>query len=195
MQPAVAELYNQFLTLRNTLSRFTGDKGNWFNAQDLILSNAFHCRSEEVSPYLKELENNIRHLDLISNLEHAEYLSQTIRDQFACLRNLSNSQNVNQKHMAYRQKSKRQLQQVKSLSKRANQSSQELYQELSKLQEFERRLLEMVNDKQAELNKYQGQKLRQDLQTQVLLTQQRLGRCRQAISKVEEQIQALDNRN
>ena len=195
MNKPLEHMQHQFDIIKQQLSQFKGDKGKWFNHQDLFVSKSFHCQSEELADYTKELEKNIKLLSSITSVEHAEYLSQRVQDQFACFRNLLNAQKLNSKHQNHRKATFQRLQRVKQLSKQVNQSSQELYQELSKLQEYERRLIDMVAEKQQTLHQYKGQKHRQEYQQQVLVTQQRLGRCRQALSKVEEQIQKLDNRS
>ena len=195
MTDTIQQLVNQLDSIKQQLGDFHRANGKWFNAQDLFVSNSFHSQSEEVNDYLIELESNIQHLGRLSNLMHAEFLAERIRDQFACLKNLLNSQTVNTKHQTQRASTAKRVNRLKQLTRQVTQSSQELYQELSKLQEYERRLIEMVAEKQQILHQYQGKKHRQEYQQQVLVTQQRLGRCRQALSKVEEQIQQLDNKN
>lgn len=184
-------LLEQFSVLKQQLLAQKEQLKNWFNRSDLIFSSCFYAQSDDIQEYLDELEININKLSTVRHQVQSEYLSERITEQFACLKSLLNSVSLSKKHKQQRPKPSY-VQQVKTLSKKVNQGSQELYAELSKLQEYERRLVEMVEQKQLQLSSYKGNKLKGDYQQQVLLTQQRLGRCRQAISKVEEDIQRLD---
>ena len=73
------------------------------------------------------------------------------------------------------------------------QSSQELHQKLSQHHEFERRLLEMLNEKEYQLSKC-GNSQRQATSQEVLALHQRLGRCRKAISLIERDIEFIEKR-
>ena len=195
MKDVYQSLTLQFEALKNNINESGLNQKSWFNASEFFNAGCFACHSEELKDYLSELEQQINKLKAVSSIQYAEHLTITITEQFSCFRSLLNSFSVNEKHKSYKAKNRTRLQKVKSLTRQVTQSSQELYQELSQLQDYERRLLEMVNNKQQTLNQYSGQKHKNEYQQQVLLTQQRLGRCRQAISKVEEQIQRLDNRD
>ena len=72
------------------------------------------------------------------------------------------------------------------MAKKIMTSSHELYKKLSEYHEFERRLVAMLNEKNLQINKTNNtQQHTQD----ILTLHQRLGRCRQAISKVEREIE------
>lgn len=73
------------------------------------------------------------------------------------------------------------------------QNSQSLYQKLSEHHEFERRLVLMLNEQQQNLAKCHANK-NQELSQQVLVLHQRLGRCRQAISLIERDIEFSEKR-
>lgn len=192
----MSSLFQQLQTQFQQLQQMIVDAGikphQWFGNSDLFNSSCFYCQSDEVRDYLKELENNIKRLEQISEAGYSEFLTERITQQFVCLKALVNARSVNSKNQSYKRDKQKKLAQIKHFANKATKSSQDLYSELSELQQFERRLLDMVNEKQMQLNAYTGSKNRQELQQQVLLTQQRLGRCRQALSKVEEQIQRLD---
>lgn len=189
------QLHHSLELLKQQISNLNIKPEQWFKRSDLFNSNAFSTKSDDIHDYIKELQNNISRLTNTQSVELGEFLAEQIQTQFACLRNLVNSNNLNTKAKAYDKAHVKRLRQVQMLTKQVSKDSQQLYSELSELKEFERRLEEMVSDKQNQLLSYGGQKLKQDYQQQVLLTQQRLGRCRQAISKVEDQIQQLDSKN
>lgn len=194
---SVEKLKQQFNQLQSELQHRGLSKMKWMNNSDFFVSSSFFVQSDELQDYLLELKSNISKIGRVSDQIQLEYLSERIRDQFACLTNLMNSLSVNAKQQQKRKTSNLQsrVAQMKKFTAKISKSSQELYAELSKLQEFERRLTEMVAEKQHQLASYSGQKLKTDYQQQVLTTQQRLGRCRKALSELEEQIQELDNRN
>ncbi|NVK24316.1 MAG: primosomal replication protein [Gammaproteobacteria bacterium] len=195
MNNRIDELVQQFERLKQQVTAANIKQEQWFNKSDLFNSSSFYCQSDETHDYLKELETNIEKLSKIGENEYLEFLVDRITQQFSCFRSLLNSQSVNNKAKSYHRSHNQRLAKVKQLTRTVHQSSQDLYAELSKLQEFERRLIEMVTEKQQQLQQYSGSKLKNDYQQQVLVTQQRLGRCRQALSKVEEQIQKLDEQS
>ena len=188
-------LHIQYQQLLAEFEQSNIDQNNWFNHSDVIVSSAFTTRSDELGDYFTELSANINKLAKLKDPDYLEFLADKVTQQFSCLRSLLNSAVVNTKERQHKRKKIARTQQAKAFASRVTQSSQHLYAELSKLQEYERRLLDMVNDKQQQLHQYKGNQLRGQYQQEVLAYQQRLGRCRQALSKVEEQIQKLDERN
>lgn len=188
----VRNLQQQYALLFQTFEELKINQENWFNHSDFFHSDAFKTKSNELADYFSELNADIQKLEKISEPSYVEFLAEKITQEFACLKALLNARNLDAKNKAYNKQKRSQVQKVKQFAKKITKSSQSLYQELSKLQEYERRLLDMVTERQQQLNQYQGEKHRSEYQQQVLTYQQRLGRCRQAISKVEEQIQQLD---
>lgn len=188
----VHSLEAQFQVLVTQFEQLKLNQENWFNHSDFFNSTAFYTKSDELSDYFNELKSDIDKLSRITDTTHIEFLADKITQEFACFKALLNAKYLDAKNSAYKKQQFSKLQKVKQFTKTITQSSQSLYQELSKLQEYERRLLDMVTERQQQLNQYQGQKHKAEYQQQVLTYQQRLGRCRQAISKVEEQIQQLD---
>lgn len=195
---SVQELKNKVDELKHQLSAVLQGQQQWFKASDVFNSSHFYTKSDELKDYIKELENNVNRLATVNDTTHAEYLTERISVQFTCLKNFYNSSYLSKKYSSQNKQLFSKVNRVKQMAAKATQSSQELYQELSKLQEYERRLLDMVTEKQSMLNQAQQGRIsntqKTELQNQVLVTQQRLGRCRKAISGVEEQIQRLDTR-
>lgn len=188
-------LFTKLQELESAFESSTIDDENWFNRSDVFVSSAFYTKSNELADYVKELKDNITKLDKLNEQAYLEFLADKVTQQFTCLKSLLNSAPLNTKDKTYRYRQKSKVQQAKQFAKQVTQSSQELYSELSKLQEYERRLQEMVAERQQKLHQYQGTVKRQEHQQEVLTYQQRLGRCRQALSKIEEQIQRLDDKN
>ena len=192
--PAYSRLQIQIAELEASLAPIMNKERAWFKASDIFFSNAFYSRSDELQDYIKELKSNINRLSSVKDETQVAYLTDKISEQFSCFRNFLNSQGLDSKYVKQKRHRVNLQQRVKNIAQVATQSSQELYQELSKLQEYERRLLDMVAEKQQQLMSFHGSN-KTEMQQHVLHTQQRLGRCRQAISGVEEKIQKLDSRN
>ncbi len=73
-------------------------------------------------------------------------------------------------------------------------NSHQIHQELAQHHEYERRLNEMVYERQAKMNNAKAT-LAQQLQKEILALHQRLGKCRRAISAIEERIQFAESGN
>jgi len=195
MNLLINQLTVQFEKLEYEVKGLKLSSRQWFANSDIFRSSGFATRSEDIDDYLLELSATIKKLATVTNEQHIGYLSERVTQQFSCLKRLLKSNDINTRNTQYTKDKIRNLSKAKRFAVQASQSSQELYAELSKLQEFERRLLDKVNLSQQELNMYKGQSNRPALQQEVLTNQQRLGRCRQALSKIEESIQKLDNNN
>lgn len=82
----------------------------------------------------------------------------------------------------------------KKLAKTVLLSSHQLYQQLSEHHEFERRLIDMINEREQQRVQHKGKN--NDLISQeVLALHQRLGRCRKAISSIERNIELSEKKN
>lgn len=195
MNSLINQLTLQFEKLEYEIKGLKLSSKQWFANSDIFRSSGFATRSEDIDDYLSELKSTINQLSTVTSEQHISYLSERVTQQFTCLKRLLKSNDINTKNTQYSKDRIKNLSKAKRFAVQASQSSQELYAELSKLQEFERRLLDKVTLSQQALNMYQGQSNRPALQQEVLTNQQRLGRCRQALSKVEESIQKLDNNN
>jgi primosomal replication protein N'' len=191
----ITQLTLQSEKLKEQIKGLKLNSQQWFANSDIFRSSGFATRSEDISDYLLELTATINKLAKVTDEQHIAYLSERITQQFSCLKGLVKSNEINLKNSQYSRDRIRNLSKIKKFTVKASQSSQELYAELSKLQEFERRLLDKVSESQQQLSMYKGNANRMALQQDVLTNQQRLGRCRQALSKIEESIQKLDNNN
>lgn len=79
----------------------------------------------------------------------------------------------------------------KKAAKQLFKSSQALYQQLSEHHEFERRLMTMLDERELHRKSITPSKAN-TIAAEVLALHQRLGRCRQAISKIERQIELAE---
>lgn len=189
---AITKLTNLLNSLKKTANDI--DSLNESNKAHRLLennsmfsNNLFRTQSDKFFPYLIEVEKNIKELDYLlkkkkNDFSHA--LLGTIEQQLNALYNAISSNTVIHNAAEIQQA---QLKKIKyrNMAKKIMLSSHELYNKLSEYQEFERRLLDMLHEK----NNLASGKNKAKYTDEALVVHQRLGRCRQAISKVEREIE------
>ncbi|ENI4126980.1 primosomal replication protein [Vibrio fluvialis] len=138
----------------------------------------FHCHGKLLTPCVQEAESTLSAIlreqqagKLTS--QRAEYLTERLLAQVAAIQRELSTQSIRKsepKHSSYYHK-----------------PISDLYQDLAQHQDWERRLMEMVRDKQYALEQasvFQKQAAQQAL----LAVEQRLKRCQEAKAKIEKQI-------
>lgn len=160
---------------------------------DIFSEKLFLTHSDQFQPYVDEVKNKTNELARLlaankNTLAHSRLL--TIEQQISSLRNALNSNSTLHKEPAQRLvaiKSRR----YKKAAQAVMQSSHNLHNKLNETFEFERRLLEMI---EAREKQYHGASVKMSTQLtgEVLALHQRLGRCRQAISKLEREISSAE---
>lgn len=156
----------------------------------------FSTKGKLYSPYVIEIKSlfaKIPHLLSHDSKMPAESAIEKIEQQIAALSTALASfklQNKNEQFFTKQEKKQRYKKYTQSLL----QPTHDLYQQLAETHEFERRLLMMLEEKQQALNTSTEAK-RQAKQQEVLVVHQRLGRCRQAISKIERQIEMAEKKS
>ncbi len=158
--------------------------------------NLFNTNSDLFTDYVIEIKSKTAQLSRLiknKNEELSKYQIELIEKQISSLHNAFHS-NKNIHDEAQNRLNAMASRRYKKAVKAVIQPSQNLYQNLSEHHEFERRLLQMLQDKEQERVQASNatfNKLSQD----VLTLHQRLGRCRQAISKIEADIVKFESRN
>lgn len=153
----------------------------------------FRSQSDKFIAYYYEIEKEVKGLQQTINLGNNDISHQFIERIEQQITALYNAIGATQTRLTSgsleltRKRNKRYQSAVKSLTE----NSHSLHQKLAEYRGFERRLSMMLDDKNS-----QHQQCKASVQTalsQELLTlHQRLGRCRQAISKVEKQIEMME---
>ncbi|MEW6981787.1 primosomal replication protein PriC [Colwelliaceae bacterium 6471] len=158
----------------------------------------FTTYSDKFLPYVREVEQRTHELDRLikaNKTDFAQNLISQIEQQILALLNALNA------NTSMHQEAAQRLSRLKSIkAKRYKkalvnvvQSTQDLYQKLSEHHEFERRLLEMLNDREQQRTQ-SSNATSNTLSQEVLALHQRLGRCRHAISQIERQIEYAEKR-
>lgn len=155
----------------------------------------FSTKSDKLSHYVDEIRKKTEELGLLISAKKVQFSYARlalIEQQISAIKNAINaneSQNNASKQHIQMLKNKKYRQAAQSFI----QPTQSLYQKLSETHEFERRLLDMLDQKQLQFS--QATKSTKDkISEELLVLHQRLGRCRQAISKLERQIEMSEKR-
>ncbi len=167
-----------------------------FRKDNNVFSEAlFNTHSEYLTPYVNETQGKINELQALLQQNKRQFAMQRLQDveqQIAALINaIKANSTLNKSSSQQWQAAKQRRYQKAAQQLMAN--SQALHQKLAETFEFERRLQLMLNDKENELA-ITGDQQKQAVTQQILVLHQRLGRCRQAISKLERQIEMSEKR-
>lgn len=175
----LATLKHQLQQLRQQAEQLdakpmAGKPQNWFD------SGLFNCRSPHLADYVADAQRNLRHLsDTKLTDATRQRLVQRLSEQTSALTQAFRNVDTRKTPGAKAAYAKAVLQQV-------NTSSQQLYQQLSDTQEFERRLQDMITLANRDNSPEAVQR--------ALALHARLGRCRKALFDIEQQIQDLERR-
>ncbi len=164
---------------------------------DLFSMTLFSTSSDQYSAYVNETIKKTNELEklLAANLSElaSEQLTQ-IEQQIIALNNALKANNVLHQDSQYqlnKRKVKTQQYKYQKATQAVIQSSQNLYQKLAEHHEFERRLATMIAEREyqrADSSNKESQKITQE----ILKLHQRLGRCRQAITQIEKEIERAE---
>lgn len=164
--------------------------------KSLFSESIFASRSDKYFVYCQEVEKNLKNLDALLTKNQntiANSLLERIEQQLSALHSALSGNDVIYKEAGIRQ-NKINVGRYKKAAKAVMQSSHQLYQQLNEYLEFERRLSNMLEERNRALTN-STQANQATLQAEVLALHQRLGRCRQAISKVERTIELAEKQS
>lgn len=174
-----------------------------FKYRDIFNTQLFRCESTELLDYVIEAEQNFH--TLLNGGQYAAHLNalgEKLTDQIAALSQALRSNEVARKELKYQRSQSKKRYSQKNKNQNKNQqaakffmkNSHQLHQELAENLEFERRLNEMIFERQAKMQQA-SQQTASHLQREILALHQRLGKCRRAITAVEERIQLSESKN
>jgi primosomal replication protein N'' len=166
----------------------------------------FFSQSDRYLPYVEEVERRLAEftrLVVANKIELSRALLAHLEQQISAISNALQANStihqaaklsfdVNKKVRIKKAKAK-QANKYRDLAKQLVLSSHQLYQKLTEHHEFERRLMDMLIEKERqrlECKKHESERL----SIEVLTLHQRLGRCRKAISIIERDIELAEKR-
>ncbi|WMN59805.1 primosomal replication protein [Pseudoalteromonas xiamenensis] len=161
------------------------DKNRYIQSQPSLFSNRlFVSKSLKLRDYVDEIVQSLASLPPETHRHAYQFAITKIGEQIEAVIKVLKSTPVWAKEN--KPSSQKQHQYRKAIT-RIMQSSHELYQELSQNHEFERRLIDMIEERKRLLddaNKTDVEKLNKE----IFALHMRLGRCRKAIAATEEKI-------
>lgn len=173
------------------------NKAHKLLAEDAIFSDdLFSTYSDKFYAYVKEIEqklNQLKGLMKANQTELAYSQLPLIEQQITALLNAFNANNSLHNAAQHRLDSFKKRR-FRKAAQQVMSTSHELHQKLAEHREFERRLAEMIADRERQRTNNSQSNAQQKLAQEVLALHQRIGRCRQAISKIERQIEMAEKR-
>lgn len=161
--------------------------------KDIFSEALFATNSDKIYDYVNEIQVKTIELSrLLRNgkIELSQSRLQNIEQQITAIMNAIRSNKSIHQEAQYRLTAIN-ARRYKKAAKELFKSSQALYQQLSEHHEFERRLLAMLSERELLRVNATSSKANK-ISSEVLALHQRLGRCRQAISKIERQIEVSE---
>lgn len=140
----------------------------------------FHRKSHQLSECLfeiKQLFSQLKHSVITSRSEQITFLTEKIIAQISAITRESATQTLREQESQHNQKEK----------------IIDLYERLVQHQDYERRLIAMINDREQQLDKQQSYVACQKLQQKIAALTGRLVRCRQTLSRIEKAIEHDEN--
>ncbi|TKB44682.1 primosomal replication protein PriC [Thalassotalea mangrovi] len=166
----------------------------YLQQQALFDDKLFNRSYDTYSGYIPEIQKKLNHLQTL--LDHSQQdlaysLLEQLQLQISSLITAIKANDSRHRDSDYRLQRRQRIssQKARSITAQIIRPSRELYEKLAEYQGFEKRLEQMLFDAQDELKRAPAQS--SELQTKVLTLHQRLGRCRQAIAKLEVEIEKI----
>ncbi|WP_394173973.1 primosomal replication protein PriC [Thalassotalea litorea] len=169
----------------------------YLQRQALFDDRLFNRSFDNYSDYLPGIRRKLDQLQTLLDNKQQELgfsLLEQLQHQISSLITAIKANESRHQDSEYRLQRRKRLstKQVKKVAQTLIQPTQQLYQKLAEYQGFEKRLEQMLFDEQDKLNRASKQDA--GLQQTVLTLHQRLGRCRQAIARLESDIERQEKR-
>lgn len=182
---------------------------------DLFSPHLFSSQSDQISVYVKEVKTKLENFSRLISVGNdnstkqdlAKSALEQIEQQISALMNaLQANKSMHdgaqasidaKKHIrnkSIKAAQQRQAEKYKKMAKSVVLTSHQLYQQLNEHHEFERRLMDMVTEREQQRVRSKSAN-NEKLSQEVLVLHQRLGRCRKAISTIERNIEIAEKNN
>ncbi|WP_462151275.1 primosomal replication protein [Pseudoalteromonas xiamenensis] len=161
------------------------DKNRYIQSQPSLFSNRlFVSKSLKLRDYVDEIVHSLASLPPETHRHAYQFAITKIGEQIEAVIKVLKSTPVWAKE---NKPSSQKQQRYRKAVTRIMQSSHELYQELSQNHEFERRLMDMIEERKRLLDDASKTDV-EKLNKEIFALHMRLGRCRKAIAATEEKI-------
>lgn len=172
-----------------------GRNQSQFKHRPIFSDTLFKTRSDKYLNYVEEVKSKLAQLNELlarNHNEFAEELITQIERQISSLFTAIQSNHARRKKLVAKRKPQT-SNQYKQAAQHVLMPTHALYNKLSEHHEFERRLATMIAEREYQRADANG-KLSEKLSAEILALHQRLGRCRQAISGIEREIELAEKR-
>ncbi|WP_286266069.1 primosomal replication protein [Thalassotalea atypica] len=165
----------------------------------LFSSNLFSTQSDKYHLYVKEIERKVKELQKHISYENftvVDNLLPSLERQIAAITTALSANDSIHRNIDNAFKPRQFIKnKYKKTAKLIMQPTHELYSKLSEHNEFERRLALMIAEREMLRSKTSNHSANNEkLKLEILALHQRLGRCRQAISIIERDIELAEKR-
>ncbi|MDX7991186.1 primosomal replication protein [Xenorhabdus littoralis] len=140
----------------------------------------FHHHSNKLGGYMQEIQQNMKQLKACvtdNRIEQVKFLSERLVIQIEALKREISTQALRKQEDKFEHRSQ----------------ERNLYQRLAEHQDYERRLIAMIDDRELQLNKQIMLNDKYKLQKEIAALAGRLARCRQALMRIERSIEKQEN--
>ncbi|MDC9587859.1 primosomal replication protein [Xenorhabdus sp. XENO-10] len=140
----------------------------------------FHHNSNKLGGYMQEIRQNMEQLKVCvsdSRIEQVKFLAERLVTQIEALKREISTQSLRKQEDKFERRSQ----------------ERDLYQRLAEHQDYERRLIAMIDDRELQLSKQMTLTNQHKLQRETAALAGRLARCRQALMRIEKSIEKQEN--
>ncbi|MBC8945534.1 MULTISPECIES: primosomal replication protein PriC [Xenorhabdus] len=140
----------------------------------------FHHHSNKLSGYMQEINQNmvqLRHCVRNNRTVQVKFLSERLVIQIEALKRELSTQSLRRQEDQFDRQSQ----------------ERDLYQRLAEHQDYERRLMAMIDDRELQLNQQVVLANKYKLQKEIAALAGRLARCRQALMRIEKAIEKQEH--
>jgi primosomal replication protein N'' len=173
---------------------------------NLFSSTLFVSQSDQFTPYIKEAKRKISEFSRLvaaNKIDLSKLILLQIEQQISAISIALQSNAVMHqaatlsfdanKKVRIKKAKEKQASKYNELTKNVMLNSHQLYQKLNEHHEFERRLIDMLSERESARIRSKNNE-NEKISMEVLALHQRLGRCRQAISVIERDIEFAEKR-
>ncbi|MBL4899437.1 MAG: primosomal replication protein [Colwellia sp.] len=173
---------------------------------NLFSPSLFFSQSDRYLPYVEEVERRLAEFTRLvaaNKIELSRALLEHLEQQILAISNALHANSTIHQAAKLNFTANKKIKIKKAKAKQANKSqgliknlvlsSHQLYQKLTEHHEFERRLMDMLLEKEQQRLKCRSNESNK-LSVEVLTLHQRLGRCRKAITIIEHDIELAEKR-
>lgn len=202
MSPLIEKLHRQLAQLEQQIrvhdANLSDADKKWFSHKQRFHDQLFEQQGASLSSCLTVLKQDLEHIEQLERLNaHADALElacQRFANRFAALAQaMATTATARRGHQATarRRQTKKADNPYHWIAQSVMRSSHQLYEELRKHQNWAARMESKIRELEQQLDlKVGAEKI--TLQNEILSTHKRLGRCRQAMSFIEQRIAQME---